>query len=135
MSAPDSSTGPRPGPTAPGRSADDPPTTASTTWRVLTGLAVLSVLGYAVVIAGQLLLGTIAAALVYLCSWLVATLRDRGYSVSVGTRRMRLVALFSPLVMLYALLVAGQILLGVLAVAVLFLVAWVTSPEGPLASR
>ncbi|MFC4358873.1 hypothetical protein ACFO0N_13065 [Halobium salinum] len=112
-----------------------PSTTQSKNWKIATAVAVLAVLAYAVVVASQLLLGAILATAVYLVSWLAAYVKDNGYPRSLGPRRTWLVAVLSTLVFLYAIVIAGQVLLGLLAVALIALVAWVTSPTGPLASR
>ncbi|EJN61306.1 hypothetical protein [Halogranum rubrum] len=159
----------------------------STAWKVATGTLIALVLGYAVVIASSILLGVVAATLVFLLSWLVAyareseavpqlsdrafaaasalsfvvlayslvvagqilfgvlavvfifggafahaMLRHHGYPVSLGRTRTILVAVAVVLVMTYSLLVAGQILLGVIASVLLSLTAWLTSPTGPL---
>jgi hypothetical protein len=112
-----------------------PSTTQSKNWKLLTGFAVAAVLAYAVVIASQLLLGVVLATAVYHCSWLAAYVRDTGYPRSLGPRRTWLVAVLSAVVFLYAVLVAGQVLLGLLVMAFIALVAWVTSPTGPLAGR
>lgn len=112
-----------------------PSTTDSKRWKLATGVAVAAVLAYFVVIAQGLLVGTLLAAAVYLISWLAAYVADNGYPYSLGPRRTWVLAVLSLFVLLYALLVAGEILLGLLTVALLALVAWVTSPTGPLARR
>ena len=161
----------------------------STAWKVATGALIALVLGYAVIIAGSILLGVVAATLVFLVSWLVAygreseaiprlgdrqfaaaaalsfvvlayavviagqillgvlavafifgatfgraMLRHYGYPVSLGRTRTIVVTVLVVGIMLYALVVAGQILLGIVASVLLYLTAWLTSPTGPLLS-
>ncbi|SFL16593.1 hypothetical protein SAMN04487950_2832 [Halogranum rubrum] len=159
----------------------------STAWKVVTGTVMVLIVGYSFVIAGQILLGLVAATLVFLIAWLTsmgresgaipqlsqrtfaaasalsfvvlayslviagqillgvlavvfifggafahAMLRHHGYPVSLGRTRTILVAVAVVLVMTYSLLVAGQILLGIIASLLLSLTAWLTSPTGPL---
>lgn len=159
----------------------------STAWKVATGTLIALVLGYAVVIAGSVLLGVVAATLVFLVAWLFAhgreseaipRLSDRqfaaavalsfvvlayslviagqillgvlavvcifggtfgyamlthhGYPVSLGRTRTIVVVVLVVLLMGYSLLIAGQVLLGVIASLLLYLTVWLTSPTGPL---
>lgn len=159
----------------------------STAWKVATGTLIALVLGYSFVIAGQILLGLVAATLVFLIAWLTsmgresgaipqlsqrtfaaasalsfvvlaysfviagqillgvlavvfffgaafvhAMLRHHGYPVSLGRTRTILVVVTVVLVMAYSLLVAGQILLGIITSLVVYLTVWLTSPTGPL---
>jgi hypothetical protein len=103
-------------------------------WQLVAWSLVVLVVAYSVLFAGQLLLGVLVAALVYLIVWLFAEvdLDTRG-AFSAG--RAVATATVVVLVIAYALLLAGQILLGLLAAATVFVVAWVTSPTGPFAGE
>jgi hypothetical protein len=90
------------------------------------------VLAYAIVIAGQILLGILAVAFIFGAAFGHAMLRHYGYPVSLGRTRTIVVVVLSVLILGYALVVAGQILLGFIAVFLLYLTAWLTSPTGPL---
>lgn len=160
---------------------------SSIDWRLPTGLAVLLVSAYALVIAGNILLGVVGATLVFLVGWLLghagesdaiptlgrrreavasvvtlvalaygvvfgqtiwvgvfvgilafgvaflhAAIAQSQYSPSLGRNRKIAVSVLSLLVMAYALLIVGQLLVGLVAVGLLWLAAWLTSPGGPL---
>ena len=94
-------------------------------------LAAFALLTYSLVIAQRVLLGLVLTSLVLLGAAALPYLRRRGYSPSMGRGRTLAVAALSVLVMLYALLIAQRVLLGFLAVLLVCLVAWVTSPNGP----
>ncbi|SEO81237.1 hypothetical protein SAMN04487948_105282 [Halogranum amylolyticum] len=96
----------------------------STAWKVATGTVITLVLAYAVVVAGQILLGVVAATLVFLVSWLVAYARESDAIPPLGNRRLALTSGLSVVVLAYSFLVAGQILLGLLAVVAIFAVAY-----------
>lgn len=105
-------------------------------WQVVTGSVVALIVGYAVVIASQLLLGLLLGALVYLVGWLlVHATPTAGFGDAFSTPRAVATGAVIVVVLGYSLFIAGQILLGLLTAIVLFLVAWVTSPTGPLADR
>ena len=93
------------------------------------------VLAYSLLVAQNLLLGIAVAVLVFLVAATLSYLADRGYSASLGRTRTFVVVALSVLVLAYALIVARQLLLGLVAVTLLYLVAWVTSPNGPIAGR
>ncbi|MDG5774843.1 hypothetical protein VB773_15275 [Haloarculaceae archaeon H-GB2-1] len=99
-------------------------------WKIVVSVLVATVVGYAVVIAQQVLLGILAGTFVYLLAWLVSVLDTGG---TVGSTRALLTAVISLLVIAYALLIVQQILLGVVVVLFVVLVSWLTSPRGPLA--
>lgn len=113
-----------------GRESGAVRTLTSPYWATAFAVA-FGLLAYSVVIARQVLLGVVAASLVLLGAAGVSNLRRRGYSPSLGLARTLVVVVLSFVVMGYALIVAQQILLGLLAVLSLVLVAWVTGPHGP----
>jgi hypothetical protein len=105
----------------------------SSRWKYVAGPLVLLTLAYALVIAGQLLLGVIAAGFVYVTTWLFATFRpDDGYVEALGPGRAAVLTLIALVNLLYAVVIAGQILLGVIAVCVIALFGFVVAPGGPL---
>ena len=106
----------------------------STGWYVGVGTSIALVVGYSVVVAGSPLLGVFLAALIYLVAWLAATVvPNRDIRSDFSRARGAATGLVAVLVLAYALLIAGQILLGVLLVLFLVVVSWVTSPRGPVA--
>lgn len=116
-------------------SADDA-AMVSTTWLAGTVLVAVLAVAYFVVVAQQVLVGVLLAALVYGTGWIAAVLAGSNRSLSHFTpRRAIATAVVSAAILLYALLVAAQILLGLLVVAVVVLVSWVTSPRGPVVRR
>jgi len=106
----------------------------STTWRIAVGVLIAVVVGYAVVVAGSPLLGVFLASLVYLVAWVAAVVAvNRNFRSDFSRARGLATGLAAVLVIAYSLLIAGQILLGVLLVLFLVVVSWVTSPRGPVA--
>jgi hypothetical protein len=103
-------------------------------WAAAFTVAAL-VVAYSVVVARSVLVGVVVASLVLLVATARAFLADGGYAVSMGRTRTLVVAVLSVLVLGYALLVARELLLGLAAVALIALVAWLTSPEGPVVGR
>lgn len=93
------------------------------------------VLAYSFVIAQRLLFGVVTAALILLATAAASYLGDRGYAPSMGRARTAVAGVVSVLVLAYALLIAQQVLLGLVAVLLVFLAAWVTSPNGPFGGR
>ena len=98
----------------------------SSTWKYVAGtLSALAVV-YALIIAGQILLGLFAAVGIYGTGWLFATFRpDEGYIAALGPARAAVLTLIAFVVLAYAVVIAGQILLGVIAVCVIALVGFV----------
>ena len=117
-----------------GRESDAIRSLRRPSWAAASLLAVL-VVAYSVVVARNLLVGVGVASLVLLAATARAFLADRGYAPSMGRARTLVVAALSALVLAYALLVARQLLLGLVAVVALYVVAWLTSPTGPVAGR
>ena len=106
----------------------------STTWGIVVGVLIAVVVGYAVVVAGSPLLGVFLASLVYLVAWVAAVVAvNRNFRSDFSRARGLATGLAAVLVIAYSLLIAGQILLGVLLVLFLVVVSWVTSPRGPVA--
>jgi len=105
----------------------------STQWtRVGAAFAAL-VLGYAVVVAGNVLLGVFLAAAVYLLAWLIDRLSP-GHPLDDMSRERTLAAgALALVVVAYAVLIAANVLLGVVVAVTVVIVAWVTSPYGPVA--
>ncbi len=103
-------------------------------WVTAFALAV-AVLAYSLVVAQQFLFGVVTASLILLVAAAASSLRDRGYAPSMGRTRTAVVGVLSVLVLAYALLVAQQVLLGVFAVLLVWVTAWVTGPNGPFGGR
>lgn len=102
-------------------------------WKYVAGPLVVLTLAYALVIAGQILLGVIAAVGIYGTGWLFATFRpDEGYIAALGPARAAVLTLIAFVNLVYAVVIAGQILLGVIAVCVIALVGFFVTPGGPL---
>ena len=112
-----------------GRGSDVVRSFSSAYW-VTAFVVAFALLAYSVVFQ-RALFGVVWASLVLLGAAGVSYLRDRGYSPRMGFGRTLVVVVLSVLVLAYALLVAQQILLGLLAVLCLALVAWVTGSNGP----
>jgi len=105
----------------------------STRWtRASTAIAAL-VLAYAVVVAQRALLGALLAAVVYLLAWLIDRLSP-GHPLGDMSRTRTLAAGAVALaVVAYSVLIAANLLLGVATAVTVVVVAWVTSPYGPVA--
>ena len=112
-----------------GRESDAIRSFASPYWATAFTVA-FALLAYSVVFQ-RILFGVVWALLALLAAAGVSYLRRRGYAPSMGRARTLAVVVCSALVLLYALLVAQQVLLGLLAVSLVALAAWVTSPNGP----
>ncbi|MFB6155276.1 MAG: hypothetical protein ABEJ22_05225 [Haloferacaceae archaeon] len=107
----------------------------STRWHVAVWTLVALVVGYAVVVASRPLLGVFAAAMLYLLAWLAATATpEGGLGTHLSRPRAIVTAVLVVLVLAYSVLVAAQILLGVLVSLLVVAVSWVTNPVGPVAA-
>lgn len=104
----------------------------STRWHAGTGFLAVLVVAYATLVVGELLLGVITAGLVYLFGWLVALVSPERMLADMGTTRATVTAVVSLVTLLYAVVVATQLLLGVFVVALVVLVSWTTAPNGPI---
>jgi hypothetical protein len=105
----------------------------SSRWKYVAGTLGVLVLAYALVIAGQILLGVIAAVGIYGTGWLFATFRpDEGYIEALGPARAAVLTLIAFVNLTYAVVIAGQILLGVIAVCVIALLGFFLTPGGPV---
>jgi uncharacterized membrane protein YhdT len=104
-------------------------------WHPVAWGFVVLVIAYSVLLAGQLLLGVFVATLIYLVVWLFAEFGRLDTRGAFSASRAVATATVVVLVVAYALLIAGQVLLGLLAAATVFVVAWVTSPTGPFAGE
>jgi len=103
------------------------------TWTLPVAVVALLVFLYAFVVSGNVLLGVFAAAVLYLVAWLVDRVSS-GNPLDDLTRERRLATGAVVLVVLaYSIVIAASILLGVLVATTVFLVAWLTSPIGPVA--
>jgi hypothetical protein len=103
------------------------------TWNLPVAVVALLVVLYAFEVSGNVLFGAFLAAVLYLIAWLVARVSP-GNPLDDMTRERRLATAAVVLVVLaYSVVVAGAILLGVLVAATVALVAWLTSPVGPVA--
>jgi hypothetical protein len=105
----------------------------ASTWKLPVAIVALLVVLYAFEVSGNVLFGVALAAVLYLVAWLVARVSP-GNPLDDMTRERRLATGAVVLVVLaYSVVIAGAILLGMLVAAVVVLVAWVTSPVGPVA--
>jgi hypothetical protein len=103
------------------------------TWRVAGAVVAVAALVYALVIAGQILLGVVAAGLVYGTALLVSVTSPDGVVADMGRTRAAVTALVAVGVVAYAVVIASTLLLGLLAAFLVFLGSWLTAPNGPLA--
>jgi hypothetical protein len=84
-------------------------------------------------VSGNVLFGIFLAAVLYLVAWLVARVSP-GNPLDDMTRERQLATGAAVLVVLaYSVVVVGAVLLGALVAATVALVAWLTSPVGPVA--
>ena len=93
---------------------------------------VTAVFAYSVVIASRALWGVLAGALVYLVGWLIGN-SPPGFRAAFSRARALATGALVLLIVLYSLLIAGAVLLGVLTSLVVIVVSWATSPTGPVA--
>lgn len=102
-------------------------------WR--TGGAVVAVVAlvYALVIAGQILLGVIVAGAVYGTALLVSVVSPDGVVADMGRTRALVTGFVVVGIVAYAIVIASTLLLGLLAAFLVFLGSWLTAPNGPLA--
>jgi len=105
----------------------------STYWERIGIVLAALILGYAVVVAQNVLFGIFLAVVVYLLAWLMhhlspgRPLDDMSRERTVATGAVVLV------VLAYAVLIAANVLLGIVVAVTVFFVAWVTNPYGPVA--
>lgn len=105
----------------------------STYWdRVGVVLAVL-VVAYAVAVAGNVLFGIFLAAVVYLLTWLIHHLSPGRPLDEMSRERTIATALVALTALGYSVLIAANVLLGIVVAVTVFFVAWVTNPYGPVA--
>jgi hypothetical protein len=105
----------------------------SSRWKYVAGTLGLLALAYAFVVAQEILLGVIAAIGLYGTSWLFAIFRpDEGYISALGPARAAVLTLIAFVNLVYAVAIAGQILLGVIAVCVIALLGVFVTPGGPI---
>lgn len=102
------------------------------TWRLGGAVVAVVTLVYALVIAGQILLGVIAAGLVYGTAVLVSVASPDGVVADMGEARAAATGLLAVGITAYALVVASNLLLGLFAAVLVFLGSWLTAPNGPL---
>lgn len=101
-------------------------------WRTVGAVVAVLALVYALLIAGQILLGVIAAGLVYGTALLVSVASPDGVVADMGEARAAVTGLVCAGVVGYALVIAGTLLLGLFAAVLVFLGSWLTAPNGPL---
>jgi hypothetical protein len=103
------------------------------TWKLPVAIVALLVVLYAFEVSGNVLFGVFLAAVLYLVAWVVVRVSP-GNPLDDMTRERRLATGAVVLVVLaYSVVIVASVLLGVLVAATVFLVAWVTSPIGPVA--
>ena len=107
----------------------------STAWHLTVGSLVAVVLAYSVVVAAQPLLGVFLATGIYAVAWLLTMASPPGgFRSQLSSTRATVTGILVVVVLLYSLLVAGQVLLGVIVATFVVLVSWLTSPQGPVAA-
>lgn len=103
------------------------------TWKLPVAVVALLVLLYAFEVSGNVLFGVFLAAVLYLVAWLLDRVSS-GNPLDDLTRERRLATGAVVLVVLaYSVVISAAILLGILVSATVVLVAWITSPIGPVA--
>lgn len=105
----------------------------STNWRTATLVLTAAVVAYAVTVAQRALLGLLLAAVLYLAGWLVARLSPGNPLDDMSRPRTMAAGGLAVFALVYAVLIATEVLLGALVAATVILVAWITSPVGPVA--
>ena len=103
------------------------------TWRLAGAAVAVAALGYALVIAGQILLGVLVAGAVYGTALLVGFASPDGVVADMGRTRAVVTGLVAVGIVAYALVIAGSLLLGLVAALFVFLGSWLTASNGPLA--
>ncbi|MFB6195309.1 MAG: hypothetical protein ABEI80_03995 [Haloplanus sp.] len=104
-----------------------------TNWRTVSIALAALVLVYAVAVADHVLLGVFLAAVVYLVAWLIDRASAGSPLDDMSQTRTRAAGALSLLALVYSLVIVAEFLLGVLVAVTVFVVAWVTSPVGPVA--
>ena len=95
-------------------------------------VAAALVLAYAVLVAGQILLGVLVAGSIYATALLVTVASPDGVVTDMGEGRAAVTAFLGVGVAGYALVVASALLYGLLGALLVFLGSWLTAPNGPL---
>jgi hypothetical protein len=91
------------------------------------------IVGYAVFVGRNVLVGVLLATLVYLVAWLIQRVSS-GHPFEAMSRARAVTAGGAVLVVLaYSVVVAGNVLIGVAVATTVVLVAWLTTPVGPVA--
>ncbi|WP_251343444.1 hypothetical protein [Haloplanus halophilus] len=103
------------------------------TWTLPVVAVALLVFLYAVAVSDAVLFGVFLAAVLYLVAWLLDRLSP-GNPLGDMTRERRLATGIVVLgILAYSVVIVANVLLGVLVSATVFVVAWLTSPVGPVA--
>ena len=102
-------------------------------WRLPLAVLALVVLAYALVIAGNVLIGVFLVAALYLVAWLIHRLSSGNPLDDVTRARAWAAGVVVLAVLAYSVVIATSLLLGILVAATVCLVSWVTSPIGPVA--
>ncbi|AZH25685.1 hypothetical protein [Haloplanus aerogenes] len=105
----------------------------STYWeRVGLVLAAL-ILAYAVVVAQNVLFGIFLAAVVYFLAWLIHHVSPGRPLDDMSRERTIATGVVVLVVLAYSVLIAANVLLGIVVAVTVCFVAWVTNPYGPVA--
>jgi hypothetical protein len=103
------------------------------TWQLpILGLALLLV-AYAGVIGGNVLFGVFVGALLYLLAWLIDRLSPANPLDDMTRARRLATGALMLAVLAYSVVLAANLLIGVLTASTIGLVSWITSPTGPVA--
>ena len=90
------------------------------------------VLAYALLVAGQILLGVLVAGAVYGTALLVSVASRDGVVAEMGRLRAAVTGVLVVGIVAYGIVIVGQILLSLFLAALVFLLSWLTAPDGPL---
>ncbi|WP_224269326.1 hypothetical protein [Haloprofundus salinisoli] len=103
----------------------------SNAWKISTWLLAAAIFAYSLIIVQQPLLGVFAATIVYFLGWFAGEFLEAG---AFSSTRAAVTVALAVLVLTYSLFVTQEVLLGVLTTGLVVVVAWLTSPTGPLAT-
>jgi len=106
------------------------PSTAPRTAALALAVAIA---GYSILVANRVLLGLLLAAIVYLVGWLIGRLSSGSPLDDMTPLRIGIAGGIAAFALAYAVVIAASVLLGVLAAGSVIVVAWITSPLGPVA--
>ncbi len=107
------------------------PSTARSVRTAGAALAAL-VLAYALVFVQEIVLGVVVAGLFYGTALLVSVANRDGVVAEMGRLRAAVTGVLVVGVVAYGLVIVGQTLLSLFLAVLVFLLSWLTAPDGPL---